>query len=182
MKKPKVRSYREDPPLRKFHKKELRSASSAQTKNTSIQNGELERAERLKEVFQNLYEINKRLPVIVEGRRDALALRRIGLVGEIITLHGGKGIYEFCEDIAERFHKVILLMDWDEKGESLHKTVSSHLRGLWEEFYPFRELIKILCQKDIKDIEGVPVLLERLAGTEVKVGEPEEIEGFPGDI
>lgn len=143
---------------------------------------DLERAERLRVVFQALYEVNKRIPVIVEGRRDVLALRKIGLVGEIITLHGGRGIYEFCEDIAEKFHRVVLLMDWDNKGEQLYKSVSSHLSGLWEEFSPFREIVKVLCQKDIKDIEGVPLLLERLAGTEVVVGEPEESEGFKGDI
>jgi len=141
---------------------------------------DFERAERLKEVFESLYEINKRIPIIVEGKRDISALRKIGLVGDIIALHRGKGLYEFCDDIAERFHKIILLMDWDENGESLHKTVSGHLKGMWEEFLPFREVIKILCQKDIKDIEGIPVLLERLAGEEVKVGEDRD--GFLGDI
>jgi 5S rRNA maturation endonuclease (ribonuclease M5) len=141
---------------------------------------DFERAERLKKVFESLYEINKRIPIIVEGKRDIRALRKIGLVGDIIALHGGKGLYEFCDDIAERFHKIILLMDWDENGGILHKNVSEHLKGMWEEFSPFRETIKILCQKDIKDIEGMPVLLERLAGEEFKVGE--EREGFLGDI
>lgn len=143
---------------------------------------DVERAERLKEVLQSIYEANKRVPVIVEGKRDALALRKIGLVGDVITLHRGKGMYEFCEDIAERFDRVILLMDWDEKGEELQRTVSRHLKGLWEEFSAFREIIRVLCQKDIKDIEGIPLLLRRLAGGEVTVGEPEEGEGFQGDI
>lgn len=143
---------------------------------------DLQRAERLKKVFEALYEINKRIPIIVEGRRDVRALRTIGLVGDIITLHSGRGLYEFCDDIAERYHKIIILLDWDEKGESLHKKISAHLKGMWEEFSAFREIIKILCQKDIKDIEGIPILLERLAGQEVKVGEEKEIEGFLGDI
>ena len=148
----------------------------------NIPGDDLERAERLKIVFQALYEVNKRIPVIVEGKKDISALRKIGLVGEIIALHGGMGIYEFCEDISERFHRVVLLTDWDNKGEHLYKTVASHLKGLWEEFSPFREIVKVLCQKDIKDIEGVPLLLERLAGAEVKVGETEGPEGFLGDI
>ncbi len=145
----------------------------------NIPGDDLERAERLKVVFQALYEVNKRIPIIVEGKRDVSALRKIGLVGEIIALHGGMGIYEFCEDIAERFHRVVLLTDWDNKGEHLYKTIAEHLKGSWEEFSPFREIVKVLCQKDIKDIEGVPLLLERLAGSEVKVGE--EPEGFRGD-
>lgn len=130
-----------------------------------------ERAERLKEVLQALYEVNKRVPVIVEGRRDSASLRRIGLVGEIINLHSGKGLYEFCEDIAEKHRHVVLMMDWDDKGEKLFRTLSENLQGLWEEFAPLREIIRVLCQKDIKDIEGIPGLLERLAGTAVMVGE-----------
>lgn len=144
---------------------------------------DMERAERLRLVFQALYEVNKRIPIIVEGKKDVSALRKIGMVGEIITLHGGRGIYEFCEDIAGRFHRVILLTDWDSKGEHLYKSVSAHLSGMWEEFSPFREIVKVLCQKDIKDIEGVPMLLERLSGAAVTVGEAgAESEGFLGDI
>ena len=127
---------------------------------------DLERAERLREVLEALYEVNKRVPVIVEGKRDAIALRRLGLIGEIITLHRGKGLYDFCEDIAERFSKVIILLDWDEKGESLYRTLSENLSGHWEEFSAFRGVLKILCQKDIKDIEGIPKLLLRLEGNE----------------
>lgn len=135
---------------------------------------DFERTERLKKVFEALYEINKRTPIIVEGKGDIIALRKIGLIGDIIAIHAGKGIYEFCEDIAQRFSRIILLTDWDKKGENLHKNISRHLKGMWEEFSPFREIIKILCQKDIKDIEGIPALFERLAEKEVRVGEDKE--------
>lgn len=126
----------------------------------------MERAAKLREVFELLSERNKFSPVIVEGRRDAAALRELGLPGEILTLHSGRSIYDFCEEIAEKFHRVIILLDWDEKGESLNKTLCRHLNGQWEEFSPFRELIKILCQKEIKDIEGIPKLLRRLESNE----------------
>lgn len=127
---------------------------------------DLKRAERLREVFETLYEANKSFPVIVEGKKDAIALKRLGLAGEIITLHRGKGLYDFCEDIAERFVKVIILLDWDTRGERLCKSISKNLRGQWEEFSTFRDILKILCQKDIKDIEGIPKLLSRLEGNE----------------
>jgi 5S rRNA maturation endonuclease (ribonuclease M5) len=136
-----------------------------------VQGEDPERAERLIEVLKSLSEVNKRAPVIVEGRRDVKALRQIGLTGNIITLHSGKGIYEFCDEIAERFDRVVLLMDWDAKGESLQKTVSGHLKGHWEEFSPFRDIIKILCQKDIKDIEAIPALLRRLLGDNVAISD-----------
>lgn len=127
---------------------------------------DLDRAERLREVFEALNEVNKNFPVIVEGKRDVIALKKLGLEGQIITLHRGKGLYDFCEEIAEQFTKVIILLDWDERGESLYRTVSRHLNGHWEEFSPFRGILKILCQKDVKDIEGIPKLLLRLEGNE----------------
>lgn len=123
---------------------------------------DIERASRLREVFDALYALNLSTPVIVEGKRDASALRKLGLTGDIFILHGGRGIYDFCEEISEKYHRVIILLDWDERGESLHKTLCRLLHGQWEEFSAFRELMKILCQKDIKDIEGIPKLLRRL--------------------
>ena len=72
---------------------------------------DVERAERLREVIEKLSEINKTIPILVEGKKDAAALRTLGLVGEIITVHRGKSIYDFCLDISERFHRVIILPD-----------------------------------------------------------------------
>jgi len=127
---------------------------------------DIERAERLREIFEYLKDINKRIPIIVEGKKDAVALRSLGLIGDIITLHNGKNLYDFCNDIADRFHRVVLLLDWDRKGEDLYRILSCHLKGHWEEFSSFRELLRMLCQKEIKDIEGIPKLLKRLEGGE----------------
>lgn len=137
---------------------------------------DLERGERLREVLGLLYEANKRFPIIVEGKKDALALRRMGLVGDIITLHRGKGLYDFCEDIVEQFAKVIVLTDWDGKGEILNRSLSQHLTGHCEEFSGFRGILKVLCQKDVKDVEGIPKLLLRLEGTLRPIDESETAE------
>jgi 5S rRNA maturation endonuclease (ribonuclease M5) len=126
-----------------------------------------ERAERLRTVLEYLQDINRTIPVIVEGKKDALALRSLGVTGDIITLHNGKNLYDFCDDITERFQRVILLLDWDRKGEDLHRNLAGLLGGHWEEFSSFRELFKILCQKEIKDIEGIPKLLKKLEGNEI---------------
>ena len=125
-----------------------------------------ERAERLREIIQYLHEVNEGVPVIVEGKKDASALRGLGLIGNIITLHNGKNLYDFCDDIAGRFERVVLLLDWDRKGEELNRSLSQNLKGHWEEFSSFRELLKMLCQKEIKDVEGIPTLLKRLEGNE----------------
>jgi 5S rRNA maturation endonuclease (ribonuclease M5) len=152
------------------HERPQRARKPSRVRPDMPSDGDLERATRLREVLETLYEANKKVPVIVEGRKDADALRRLGLMGEIITLHSGNNLYEFCEDIMERFQNVIILMDWDTKGEGLNKTLHQHLKGLWEEFSAFREILKILCQKDIKDIEGIPKLLKKLEGGETSRG------------
>ncbi|MDA8173031.1 MAG: hypothetical protein M0018_00415 [Nitrospiraceae bacterium] len=122
------------------------------------------RAERLREVIGWLSEVNNHAPVIVEGKKDAQALARLGLKGEIITVHRGKGLYDFSEDIVSAYRQVVLLPDWDEKGEQLMHALGEHLRGHFEEFSFFRETLKILCQKDVKDVEGIPSLLNNLEG------------------
>ena len=125
-----------------------------------------DRAERIRKVIEALIEANRKFPVIVEGKKDADALIKLGLTGKILTLHNGRNLYDFSENILDNFVKVIILMDWDAKGESLNRTLSENLIGLWEGFSGFRELLKILCQKDIKDIESIPKLLSRLEGNE----------------
>ena len=140
------------------------SAFMLNHKKTCPSAEEADRAEKLREVFEALSEVNKLVPVIVEGKRDAEALRRLGLAGKIITFHSGKPVYEFCEDIAEKYDRVVLLLDWDSTGETLQRELGGNLLGQWEEFSAFRELIKILCQKDIMFVEGIPKLLRRLEG------------------
>lgn len=133
-----------------------------------------ERAEKIREVLHYLYEINKLVPIIVEGKKDKKALRDIGFDGEIITLHSGKSIYEFTETIAQKFEKIVLLIDWDEKGEELYSKVGENLQGMWEDFASIRELLKLLCQKEITEIEEIPSLFQRIAGHSLDVRQWEE--------
>lgn len=133
-----------------------------------------ERAEKIREVLHYLYEINKLFPIIVEGKRDKKALKDIGFDGQIITIHSGKSIYEFSENIASHFEKVVLLLDWDEKGEELYSKIGENLQGMWEDFASIRELLKILCQKEISEIEQIPVLFQRISGQSLDVTKEEE--------
>jgi 5S rRNA maturation endonuclease (ribonuclease M5) len=147
----------------------FRHAEIAKTLN--IYSLEADRGERLKTILQSMYEINKHVPVVVEGRRDAEALRKLGFTGKIISFHSGKSIYDFCEDLAEKYDQVILLMDWDETGDQLFNAISQNLQGYWEEHSSFRDDIRAFCQKDIKDIQSIPGLLERLTGEQIVLGD-----------
>jgi 5S rRNA maturation endonuclease (ribonuclease M5) len=125
--------------------------------------GEAERALRLRELLEELAEINAQgVPVIVEGKRDRAALEALGFKGEIITYNQGCGVHDFCEGILGSFKAVILLMDWDREGDSLQGKIGRELEGHWEEFRRFREVLRKMCQKEVKDVEGLPALLRRL--------------------
>lgn len=137
-----------------------RDASRKQLAVPSI--ADAERAMRIRELFAELAELNEEVPVIVEGKRDAEALRELGLKGEIITYNRGKGVHEFCDDIHASHAKCVLLMDWDTVGESLMSKLGPELGGLWEEFTNYRRLIRAMCQREVKDIEGIPGLIRKL--------------------
>ena len=122
-----------------------------------------ERYERLLEVLEELSEVNSHTPVIVEGRRDSEALRELGLRGDIIAYNTGLSMHEFSESVLQRHGRVVLLMDWDSTGQKLQDRLARELAGHWEEHESFRRLLRVLCQKEIKDMEGVPGLIRRLS-------------------
>lgn len=56
--------------------------------------------------------------VVVEGKRDAFALKRLGFSGQIIEFHKFGGIVNFADSVA-RYEKLIILFDRDRKGRYL---------------------------------------------------------------
>lgn len=56
--------------------------------------------------------------VIVEGKRDAGALQRLGFSGKVLQFHKFGGMVNFA-DSAARYKNVIILFDRDKKGRYL---------------------------------------------------------------
>ncbi len=83
--------------------------------------------ERVIEFVESVIEENNNVPIIVEGKRDELALRKLGLKGKIIRLNSGNSLIEFCESIGKNYKKVILFLDWDEKGNQLSNSLEKIL-------------------------------------------------------
>ena len=65
--------------------------------------------------------------VIVEGRKDGIALREIGFKGEILVYNNFKGIINFVDHVSRKGRKVILLLDRDRKGRSLTSKILKKL-------------------------------------------------------
>jgi 5S rRNA maturation endonuclease (ribonuclease M5) len=128
-------------------------ASSTPTLDTRLA------AARLQGLLRELSLLNKECPVIVEGRRDVAALRRLGLKGTILTLHCGQTVAAFAEQITRRFPAVILLLDWDRRGRQLHTQLTRQLETDWEEYHFIQQELIALCKSAISSVEELPALL-----------------------
>jgi len=61
--------------------------------------------------------------VIVEGKRDSAALKKIGFLGKVLEYHKFGGMINFADSVA-RHENLILLFDRDRKGKHLtRKTI-----------------------------------------------------------
>ena len=61
--------------------------------------------------------------VIVEGKRDSTALKKIGFSGKVLEFHKFRGMINFADSVA-RHENLILLFDGDRKGRYLtRKTI-----------------------------------------------------------
>ncbi|RMG05646.1 MAG: topoisomerase [Nitrospirae bacterium] len=116
----------------------------------------------LESLIEKLIEANSTIPVVVEGKRDRDALRMLGAQGEIITIHSGSTLYEFSEKLIKRYPEVILLTDWDKKGELLYGKLASLLRGSYEGHEHIRKELIRLTNSLIKEVEELPALMEYL--------------------
>ncbi|MFB5621891.1 MAG: toprim domain-containing protein [Candidatus Nitrosomaritimum yanchengensis] len=56
--------------------------------------------------------------VIVEGKRDVAALRKIGFSGKVLEFHKFGGMINFTDSVA-RYENIIMLFDGDRKGKYL---------------------------------------------------------------
>ncbi len=124
---------------------------------------DLERLEKLEGLILELQQMSdKGAVIIVEGKRDRKALRALGITGDI-ELGTKKSILVFCEDVAREYNNVIVLTDWDEKGDKLASLMEGYLRSTSATVnMDIRKKIKNLVQKRIKDIESLDTHISNL--------------------
>ena len=117
---------------------------------------DMERLEQLEELIQELrQQSDEGAAIIVEGKRDRHALRELGIAGPI-RLGTQKSLLELCEEVAREYSKVIVLTDWDEKGDKLARLMAEFLNNAGTSVNTdIRQKIKALVRKRIKDIESM---------------------------
>lgn len=89
-----------------------------------------ETVERLRNFVGMLNEeSDKGSVIVVEGRRDAEALSRIGFTGNPAVFHNFKGIADFLDCHNDFDKKIILLLDMDRTGKHLTSRLVSELQS-----------------------------------------------------
>jgi len=117
--------------------------------------------ELLVKQIQETRELNLEIPIIVEGRLDVVALRKIGFSGEIIHLPKNKTIINFSYSLT-KYREVILLMDWDRKGKRLTSILEKYL--ITEGIRVNLKLWKLLntINSETSNVEGLPAFMEKI--------------------
>lgn len=87
--------------------------------------------EELLEHVEELKELSNSIPIIVEGKNDEEALRRLGIEAEFHWISSAP-FHEFCDEMARQYEEIILFTDMDRAGKELAKRLRVALtqRGL----------------------------------------------------
>jgi len=121
---------------------------------------DLETLDELEALLNDLQEENKTVPIIVEGEKDITALRKLEMTGEIIRFNKGQSVSDFCDTIAQKYQKIILLTDWDWRGGRLGSSIKKHLENRVECNISYRQLFARRCI--CRTVEGIPSWLQTL--------------------
>ena len=120
---------------------------------------------RLTRIVEELsYRTEQGTPILIEGKKDEEALKRLGINGNIIKVSGsGLKLFEIAEKAVGSSSEVIILTDFDKKGDMLAKKLSTDIQSLGS--HPdlnIRKNIMKITRRYIKDIESLPKHLKNL--------------------
>ena len=121
--------------------------------------------ERLRSFVGMLNEESERGSVIVvEGRRDAEALSRIGSTGNLAVFHHFKGVADFV-DSHEESKKVILLLDMDRTGKYLTSKLVSQLQSRRHNVNLFyKKTLAKITNGRVRHVEDLVIYAPHLSG------------------
>jgi len=90
--------------------------------------------------------------VVVEGKRDAAALVKLGYSGKILEFHRFYGKIKFA-DSAAKYSRLILLLDGDRKGKYLTKKIIELLEHRTKIDLLFKKKLVSITKGKIRFIE-----------------------------
>jgi len=126
------------------------------------------RKEKLEKVLWRIAgESSSGTVIIVEGRKDKEALRRLGLVGPIVCFKSsGRGLADFLGNIEAR--KVMVLTDFDKEGKDISARINEELAHLdMKTDHMLRKRLGALVRQDARTIQDLFRYVERIHATDL---------------
>ena len=90
--------------------------------------------------------------VIVEGKRDSAALKKIGFSGKVLEYHKFGGMINFADSVA-RHENLILLFDRDRKGRYLTRKTIQLLQRRTKVDLSYKKRLRVITKGKIMFIE-----------------------------
>jgi 5S rRNA maturation endonuclease (ribonuclease M5) len=122
-----------------------------------------DRLERIEQILTRLAEASaKGKPVVVEGKKDAQALDKLGIKGTIFSVKtAGKSFLQATAEIeASGTREVILLLDFDRRGKEGTRRIQQDLeRVRIKTNVRFWRELKGLVGHEVQCIESLPTYL-----------------------
>ena len=85
--------------------------------------------EFIEELIDQLSKKAQTAVIVVEGKKDRLALQKLGVKGDFFLLKNSrKSLRECAEQIAKNHTHAILCLDFDKKGRELTKQMKTNLQ------------------------------------------------------
>lgn len=90
--------------------------------------------------------------VIVEGKRDSNALRKLGFTGKVLEFHKFAGMIDFADSVA-KYERLIILFDRDKKGRILTGKTIQLLQRRTKVDLSFKRKLRIITKGKIMFVE-----------------------------
>ena len=125
-----------------------------------------EKMEQIQQILEQLAEENKSgKPILVEGEKDAEALKTLGITGKIIFAKKGlKTRLDVISEIEKSSpNEIILMLDFDKEGRELteHLKIYIEKTGIKANIHYWLKLSR-LTGREVKDVEGLAKYLKTL--------------------
>ena len=90
--------------------------------------------------------------VVVEGKHDSSALKKLGFSGKVLELHRFGGMIKFV-DYAAKYERLIILLDGDRKGKYLTGKIIYQLQRRTKIDLSFKRRLVSITKGKIRFIE-----------------------------
>jgi len=90
--------------------------------------------------------------VVVEGKRDSTALKKLGYTGKVLEFHRFGGMIDFVDSVS-KYKRLIILFDRDKKGRTLTDKTIQLVQRRTKIDLSFKRKLRVITKGKIMFIE-----------------------------